>query len=47
MAANSDDSAALAGKYGLGLLSFTIMQPLEELAKQIDQYRRRPATPSR
>ena len=39
MAANSNDSAALAGKYGLGLLSFTTLKPLEELQKQVDQYR--------
>ncbi|MCW2892353.1 MAG: Luciferase-like monooxygenase [Actinomycetia bacterium] len=39
MAANSNDSAALAGKYGLGLLSFTTLKPLEELKKQVDQYR--------
>jgi alkanesulfonate monooxygenase SsuD/methylene tetrahydromethanopterin reductase-like flavin-dependent oxidoreductase (luciferase family) len=39
MAANSNDSAALAGKYGLGLLSFTTLKPLDELQKQVDQYR--------
>jgi len=45
MAANSNDSAALAGKYGLGLLSFTTLKPLEELKKQVDQYRAAAANP--
>ena len=39
MAATSDGSAAVAGKLGLGLLSFSILQPLEGMAKQIAQYR--------
>jgi alkanesulfonate monooxygenase SsuD/methylene tetrahydromethanopterin reductase-like flavin-dependent oxidoreductase (luciferase family) len=39
MAANSADSAGVAGKAGLGLLSFTTLKPLPELQKQIDQYR--------
>ena len=39
MAATSDDSAAIAGSKGLGLLSFSIMQPLEKMAKHIAAYR--------
>ena len=39
MAATSDGSAAMAGEMGLGLLSFAIMQPLERMAAQIEQYR--------
>jgi alkanesulfonate monooxygenase SsuD/methylene tetrahydromethanopterin reductase-like flavin-dependent oxidoreductase (luciferase family) len=39
MAATSDDSAAIAGSKGLGLLSFSIMQPLEKMAQHIKAYR--------
>jgi alkanesulfonate monooxygenase SsuD/methylene tetrahydromethanopterin reductase-like flavin-dependent oxidoreductase (luciferase family) len=39
MAATSEGSAAVAGGLGLGLLSFSIMQPIEKMAKQIEQYR--------
>jgi alkanesulfonate monooxygenase SsuD/methylene tetrahydromethanopterin reductase-like flavin-dependent oxidoreductase (luciferase family) len=39
MAATSDGSAAVAGKLGLGLMSLSIMQPVERLATQIEQYR--------
>ncbi|HVW41682.1 MAG TPA: LLM class flavin-dependent oxidoreductase [Amycolatopsis sp.] len=45
MAANSNDSAAIAGKSGLGLLSFTTLKPLAELKKQVDQYRAAAANP--
>ncbi len=39
MAATSVESAAVAGSLGLGLLSFTIMQPIELMAKAIENYR--------
>ena len=39
MAATSDGSAAVAGSLGLGLLSFSIMQPIQKMAKHIQQYR--------
>jgi alkanesulfonate monooxygenase SsuD/methylene tetrahydromethanopterin reductase-like flavin-dependent oxidoreductase (luciferase family) len=39
MAATSDGSAEVAGKNGLGLLSFSIMQPLERMAAHIAAYR--------
>lgn len=39
MAATSAGSAEVAGANGLGLLSFSIMQPLEAMAKQIAAYR--------
>jgi alkanesulfonate monooxygenase SsuD/methylene tetrahydromethanopterin reductase-like flavin-dependent oxidoreductase (luciferase family) len=39
MAATTAGSAELAGRYGLGLLSFSIMQPLEAMAQAIEQYR--------
>ncbi len=47
MAATSESSATVAGENGLGLLSFSIMQPLETLAKVIREYRAagRSATP--
>jgi len=45
MAATSDGSAAVAGKSGLGLLSFSIMQPIEKMATHITQYREAAATP--
>ncbi|MEZ4290056.1 MAG: LLM class flavin-dependent oxidoreductase [Myxococcota bacterium] len=39
MAATSDGSAEVAGENALGLLSFSIMQPLEKMASQIRAYR--------
>jgi alkanesulfonate monooxygenase SsuD/methylene tetrahydromethanopterin reductase-like flavin-dependent oxidoreductase (luciferase family) len=39
MAATSDGSAAVAGKLGMGLLSFSIMQPITKMAEHIRQYR--------
>ncbi len=39
MAAVSPDSVELAGRLGLGMLSLTIMQPVDELAKRIAIYR--------
>ena len=45
MAATSDGSAAVAGEKGLGLLSFSIMQPIERMAQQIEQYRKAAANP--
>ena len=39
MAATSEGSAEVAGENGLGLLSFSIMQPLEKMASQIRAYR--------
>jgi alkanesulfonate monooxygenase SsuD/methylene tetrahydromethanopterin reductase-like flavin-dependent oxidoreductase (luciferase family) len=40
MAATSDGSAEVAGENALGLLSFSIMQPLERMAQQIEAYRK-------
>ncbi len=40
MAATSDGSAEVAGSNGLGLLSFSIMQPLEKMAAHIAAYRK-------
>jgi alkanesulfonate monooxygenase SsuD/methylene tetrahydromethanopterin reductase-like flavin-dependent oxidoreductase (luciferase family) len=45
MAATSDGSAAVAGGLGLGLLSFSILQPLERMAQHIAQYRAAAADP--
>jgi alkanesulfonate monooxygenase SsuD/methylene tetrahydromethanopterin reductase-like flavin-dependent oxidoreductase (luciferase family) len=39
MAATSQGSSAVAGRYGLGLLSFAIMQPLSKMAEHIRDYR--------
>src|SRR5215471_3533226 len=39
MAATSPDSSALAGRNQLGLLSLSIMRPLEKMAEQITAYR--------
>ena len=39
MAATSDGSAEVAGSLGLGLLSFSILQPIERMAEHIRQYR--------
>jgi alkanesulfonate monooxygenase SsuD/methylene tetrahydromethanopterin reductase-like flavin-dependent oxidoreductase (luciferase family) len=46
MAATSESSATAAGQNGLGLLSFSIMQPLETLAKVIREYRLASANPT-
>jgi len=46
MAATSDGSAAVAGSLGLGLLSFSIMQPIKKMANQIKQYREAAANPN-
>ncbi len=46
MAATSDGSAEVAGKLGLGLLSFSIMQPIQKMAKHIEQYRSGAANPT-
>ncbi len=46
MAATSDGSAAVAGKLGLGLLTFAIMQPIDKLASHIRQYRDAAAHPT-
>jgi alkanesulfonate monooxygenase SsuD/methylene tetrahydromethanopterin reductase-like flavin-dependent oxidoreductase (luciferase family) len=39
MAASSEETIRMAGAHGLGLLCFSIMQPLDKLAKLIDIYR--------
>jgi alkanesulfonate monooxygenase SsuD/methylene tetrahydromethanopterin reductase-like flavin-dependent oxidoreductase (luciferase family) len=39
MAATSQGSSAVAGRLGLGLLSFAIMQPLQKMAEHIRDYR--------
>jgi alkanesulfonate monooxygenase SsuD/methylene tetrahydromethanopterin reductase-like flavin-dependent oxidoreductase (luciferase family) len=39
MAATSEGSAAVAGRLGLGLLSFAILQPIEKMGQHIAQYR--------
>jgi alkanesulfonate monooxygenase SsuD/methylene tetrahydromethanopterin reductase-like flavin-dependent oxidoreductase (luciferase family) len=46
MAATSDGSAAVAGSLGLGLLSFSIMQPIQKMAKHIEEYRKAAANPT-
>jgi alkanesulfonate monooxygenase SsuD/methylene tetrahydromethanopterin reductase-like flavin-dependent oxidoreductase (luciferase family) len=46
MAATSDGSAAVAGSLGLGLLSFSIMQPLDRMARHIAEYRKAAADPT-
>jgi len=43
MAATSEGSSAVAGKLGLGLLSFSIMQPIEKMGEHIRQYREQAA----
>lgn len=40
MAATSEGSAEVAGSNGLGMLSFSIMQPLEQMARQVVAYRK-------
>lgn len=44
MAATSQGSAEIAGANGLGMLSFSIMQPLEQMARQVVAYRKAAAT---
>ncbi|MBY0402060.1 LLM class flavin-dependent oxidoreductase [Myxococcota bacterium] len=44
MAATSQGSAEVAGANGLGMLSFSIMQPLEQMARQVVAYRQAAAT---
>lgn len=39
MAASSESSAVMAGENGLGLLCFSIMQPLSKLKPMVDAYR--------
>src|SRR5205823_10996722 len=46
MAATSEGSSAVAGKLGLGLLSFSIMQPIEKMGEHIRQYREQAANPT-
>jgi alkanesulfonate monooxygenase SsuD/methylene tetrahydromethanopterin reductase-like flavin-dependent oxidoreductase (luciferase family) len=47
MAASSDSSAAVAGSWGLGLLSLSIMRPVDQLGDLISKYRQefKKATP--
>ena len=45
MAATSEGSAEVAGANGLGMLSFSIMQPLEQMARQVVAYGKAAATP--
>jgi alkanesulfonate monooxygenase SsuD/methylene tetrahydromethanopterin reductase-like flavin-dependent oxidoreductase (luciferase family) len=40
MAATSEGSSEVAGSYGLGLLSFSILQPMEAMARQVAAYRK-------
>jgi alkanesulfonate monooxygenase SsuD/methylene tetrahydromethanopterin reductase-like flavin-dependent oxidoreductase (luciferase family) len=46
MAATSQGSSAVAGKLGLGLLSFAILQPLEKMAEHIADYRKAAENPT-
>ena len=46
MAATSEGSSAVAGKLGMGLLSFSIMQPIEKMGEHIKQYRAGAADPT-
>ncbi len=46
MAATSDGSAAVAGSLGMGLLSFSILQPIEKMAEHIRQYRQAAQQPT-
>lgn len=46
MAATSDGSPAVAGKLGLGLLSFSILQPITKMGEHIRQYREAAADPT-
>jgi alkanesulfonate monooxygenase SsuD/methylene tetrahydromethanopterin reductase-like flavin-dependent oxidoreductase (luciferase family) len=46
MAATSQGSSAVAGKMGLGLLSFAILQPLNKMAEHINDYRKAATNPT-
>jgi alkanesulfonate monooxygenase SsuD/methylene tetrahydromethanopterin reductase-like flavin-dependent oxidoreductase (luciferase family) len=46
MAATSEGSSAVAGKLGLGLLSFSILQPIQKMAEHIRLYREAAADPT-
>lgn len=46
MAATSQGSSAVAGKLGLGLLSFAILQPLNKMAEHIADYRKAALNPT-
>jgi alkanesulfonate monooxygenase SsuD/methylene tetrahydromethanopterin reductase-like flavin-dependent oxidoreductase (luciferase family) len=45
MAATSEGSSAVAGEKGLGLLSFSILQPIQKMGQQIKAYRDAAANP--
>lgn len=45
MACNSPESAAIAGRSGLGMVSFSPLQPLERTAEQIREYRAAASAP--
>ncbi|MFL6113017.1 MAG: LLM class flavin-dependent oxidoreductase [Catenulispora sp.] len=45
MAATSEGSSAVAGEKGLGLLSFSILQPIQKMAEHIRLYRAAAADP--
>ena len=45
MAATSEGSSAVAGEKGLGLLSFSILQPIQKMAEHIRLYRAAAAEP--
>lgn len=45
MAATSEGSSAVAGKLGLGLLSFAILQPIQKMGQHIAQYREAASAP--
>ncbi|MEY9905366.1 alkanesulfonate monooxygenase SsuD/methylene tetrahydromethanopterin reductase-like flavin-dependent oxidoreductase (luciferase family) [Catenulispora sp. MAP12-49] len=45
MAATSEGSSAVAGEKGLGLLSFSILQPIHKMAEHIRLYRAAAASP--
>ena len=46
MAATTDGSAEVAGSLGLGMLSLSIMKPLDQLAQQVAQYRKAALSPT-
>jgi len=46
MAATSEGSSAVAGQLGLGLLSFSILQPIQKMARHIAEYRKAAANPT-
>ncbi|MCH2173706.1 LLM class flavin-dependent oxidoreductase [Myxococcota bacterium] len=45
MACNSPESAEIAGRSGLGMVSFSPLQPIERTAAQIQEYRNAAANP--